>query len=64
MTCGMALALVIACFTVCLKGSVGGSVLLVWVPGGKKSCLVKKQGYLSVSKKCFGQNKSTTKILK
>lgn len=37
MTCDMALILVIACITVCLKVSVGGSLLLAWFPGQKRA---------------------------
>lgn len=62
MSCDTALAFVMACVTVRLQVSVGGSLLLVSFPGGKS---VKwKHGYLNVNKKYSGQNKDAIRLPK
>lgn len=65
MTCDTALILVIACITVCLKVSVGGSLLLAWLPGGKRAS-DKSMGTLMSVRNALGkiktQQKSQNKI--
>lgn len=65
MTYDTAIILVIACITVSLKISVGGSLLLVWFPGGKRASS-RSAGTLMSIRNALGkietQRKSQNKI--